>query len=290
MSGPGPRKTAQQLDQALERLDQKLSLLKLKEPIPVHAVGGYAIMSYGLRSPGMNTDGLTTDIDSLTPDYSPEVRALIGEVADEMDLAPDWLNNDVVMTEYDDYADPAEDDAQRSIEAAEYLESLVQANWVPDQDAPLRNIELSRADVPTLIRLKIAAVDDAEFNSRSQDVPDLMNLLEADGIDSFDQVDRRYGSVLGDYPTAANLLGAAYGRAARESQTGTTTAAAAAGIASDQLNRLRQNDGPDEVDLLLESDLLLDGLDDYGPVTDFGHDGDQDDPFASSGLGDGFDF
>lgn len=233
MSGHGPRKTLDQLNEALRALDARLTA-----PITLRAVGGYALMHHGLRGTDLGADALTTDIDTVTADFAPEIRAAIAAVAAELGLAGDWINNDVVGE------NPLGSDA-----AVEHLEHLVDATWL---DAPLSEkleyIELQVADLPTLTRLKLAAVDDAAYNGRTQDLPDLISLLDAQHISTVGELEARFGAALIDYPVAREVLHTALA-------AGGSDLAAALAVAGDEVAFARENAEvamtDDEIDALL---------------------------------------
>lgn len=171
-----------QLEQALEVLDQKLEMLDLASPVRIRAIGGFALMKYGIRAADR---AFTVDIDTVTEDFAPEVTTAIHEVAAELDLERDWINNDNII----DGAD------------SELVASMYQARWIPD-DSGYRWIELKLASVPTLTRAKIIAADSAEFSGRAQDLPDLLELLRFQGIRSASQFKTAYPDPYGEYPTA----------------------------------------------------------------------------------------
>jgi hypothetical protein len=100
-----------QLERALEVLNGKLKRLGLNAPVQIRAIGGFALMKYGIRAADR---AFTVDIDSVTGDFAPEVMAAIHEVADEMNLERDWINNDNVMDGDD----------------AELVASIYQARWI----------------------------------------------------------------------------------------------------------------------------------------------------------------
>jgi hypothetical protein len=171
-----------QLEKALDALDHKLEALALETPVRIRAIGGFALMKYGIRAADR---AFTVDIDTVTTDFSPEVVAAIAEVAAELDLDRDWINNDSVL----DGDDP------------ELVASMYQARWIGD-DAGYRCIELQLASVPTLTRAKIIAADTAEFSGRAQDLPDLLELLRFQGITSPAQFDAAYPDPDDEYPAA----------------------------------------------------------------------------------------
>lgn len=172
-----------QLEQALRVLDEKLEQHSTERPVVIRAIGGFALMKYGIRA---RARAFTVDIDSVTADFAPQVTALIREVAGELNLERGWINNDNVMDGDD----------------AELVASMYQAQWVADASSSYRNIELHLATVPTLTRAKIIAADTAEFSGRTQDVPDLFELLRHQGITTFAQFERAYPDPDAEYPDA----------------------------------------------------------------------------------------
>lgn len=175
-----------QLERALEVLDAKLKRLGLKAPAQIRAIGGFALMKYGIRAADR---AFTVDIDSVTADFTPEVMAAIHEVADELNLERDWINNDNVM----DGGDP------------ELVASMYQARWIAD-DTAYECIELQLASVPTLTRAKIIAADTAEFSGRAQDLPDLLELLRFQGITTAARFDAAYPDPYEEYPAARDAV------------------------------------------------------------------------------------
>lgn len=176
-----------QLEQALVVLDEKLDQAQLAAPVVIRAIGGFALMKYGIRA---RARAFTVDIDSVTGDFAPEVTAFIHEVAGELNLERDWINNDNVIDGDD----------------AELVATMYQAQWVADTSASYRNIELHLATVPTLTRAKIIAADTAQFSGRSQDVPDLLELLRHQGIETFAQFERAYPDPHEEYPDAHQIV------------------------------------------------------------------------------------
>ena len=73
------------------------------------------------------------------------------------------------------------------------VEMQYDATWLRQETPQLTNIKLFIADVPTLTRAKILAADAAELSGRSQDLPDLMSLLQAQSITT-------YGAFCAAYP------------------------------------------------------------------------------------------
>lgn len=186
MSNEDHKCSLDQLEQALEVLDHKLEMLALASPVQIRAIGGFALMKYGIRAADR---AFTVDIDTVTEDFAPEVTTAIHEVAAELDLERDWINNDNII----DGADPA------------LVASMYEAQWIPD-DTVYRCLEVNLASVPTLTRAKIIAADTAEFSGRAQDLPDLLALLRFGGIQSASQFECAYPDPYGEYPTAHDAV------------------------------------------------------------------------------------
>ena len=164
------------LDKALRLLDAELG--KIGETITIRAIGGYALMRHGITRAHRP---FTVDIDTVTTDYSRAVIDTIARVGQEMRIDEDWVNNDNVG--------PSSEDE----DSVALLEMQYDAKWAVQSDLELENIELFIADVPTLTRAKILAADAAELSGRSQDLPDLMSLLQAQSITT-------YGAFCAAYP------------------------------------------------------------------------------------------
>lgn len=182
MSNDDHKCSLAQLEHGLEMLDRKLQALDLDAPVQLRAIGGFALMKYGIRAADR---AFTVDIDTVTPDFASEVSAAIHEVAAELGLERDWINNDNVM----DGEDP------------DLVASMYQAEWVPNNSI-YECIELQLASVPTLTRAKIIAADTAEFSGRVQDLPDLLELLRFQGIRTAAQFKTAYPDPYEEYPAA----------------------------------------------------------------------------------------
>lgn len=185
MSHDENRKSAAELDDALRLLDHELEGLKLETPVRVRAIGGYALLKHGVRKGGR---AFTVDIDTVTRDYSAAVMRAIETVAERASLAPDWLNNYNVMDN-----DP------------EQVEDMIDAEWLP-QPLGLRNIAVSIASIETLTRSKISAADTVELSDRGQDAPDLLELLDHQGITGMAEFAKKYPDPFGEYPEAYRLV------------------------------------------------------------------------------------
>ena len=187
MSNDDHKCSLAQLEHGLEVLDRKLQALDLDAPVRLRAIGGFALMKYGIRAADR---AFTVDIDTVTPDFAPKIAAAIHEVAAELDLERDWINNDNVM----DGEDP------------ERVASMYQARWLPDNSAVYECIDLQLASVPTLTRAKIIAADTAEFSGRAQDLPDLLELLRFQGIRTTAQFETAYPDPYDEYPSAHDAV------------------------------------------------------------------------------------
>src|SRR5690606_37638811 len=102
--------------------------LKLEEPLQVRAIGGYALLKHGVRK---GDRAFTMDIDTVTRDYGMAVERAVRKVAEQLDLEPNWLNNDNVLDN-----------------DTEHIEELFKAEWLP-QAMGLRNIAVSIASIET---------------------------------------------------------------------------------------------------------------------------------------------
>src|SRR5699024_7446632 len=172
------------LEQALLVLDAKLADLHLEGPITLRVIGGFALMKYGVRA---EDRAFTVDIDTVTRDFSPEVTRAIHEVAEELNLERDWINNHSVIDQ----------------DSLEFVETMYQAQWTLDPSSDdYRCIQLALATVPTLVRAKIIAADSAEFSGRSQDLPDLFELLRFLGLRSYEQFATHFPDPYEEYPEA----------------------------------------------------------------------------------------
>lgn len=78
---------------------------------------------------------------------------------------------------------------------------MYEAEWIADVNE-YRCLDLQLASVATLTRAKIFAADVAEFSGRTQDVPDLMELLHHQGIRSMSRFETRYPDPFDEHPHA----------------------------------------------------------------------------------------
>lgn len=179
------KKTSDELLEALRELDLELGSRGLS--IEIRAMGGFALLVHGIRK---GRRAYTADIDTVTPNYPPQVQKLIAEVGARLGLDPEWLNNDNVMDD------------------AEHVEMLIGAEWEPMALAgtPLRAIKLSVASMATLTRAKRLATEDAELSGRAQDAPDLVELVARQGITSINQYDARYPDEWEEFPVSRAIV------------------------------------------------------------------------------------
>lgn len=157
--------TAEEFDKAFRLLNDKLSVNGLY--IVVRAIGGYAMLKYGLRKDMNNNDGFSEDVDSVTEQYTPEILELIKEVANELDLLDDWLNNEPVNLP----------------EVANVIDEL---KWV--LDTQYSNITLYIADIESLLLLKVRAVEGGGLIPRKTDKNDLIKILKFIEIYDYNQL------------------------------------------------------------------------------------------------------
>ncbi len=293
----GERRTDQAtLDRALALLDHELAGLRLDQPLKIRAVGGYAMLKHGMRTDPDRA--LTADIDSLTEDYSRQVKEAIALVGEKLGIDRAWLNNDAA--------------ADEDFGGAGYTALKVDAHW---QDMPaglpaLANIDMAMADVPTLTRMKIAAVEDSYLSDRAQDLPDLHELLEHQGITTFAQFARAYPDPDAEHARARSIVkgmlspqrrtgslasalgrqdnGPVSGTAAAANAASSTTLAASSTAGSPDPDELLSTGAiasaaagadPDTVDELSD-EALLSGFDD--PYTDSGADDPLDGLYSSA--------
>lgn len=171
MATNGNPKNIHQLDDALSRFDERLGELQIDETVEIRAIGGFALLRHGVRK---GENAVTVDIDTVTRDYQARVVEVIQEVAREKNLDVDWINNYNLMDE-----DP------------HHVESMIGAEWLP-RDEGLINVDLRVATIETITRAKIIAAADSELSGRTQDRPDLIELIEHQGIKSLREFDRKY--------------------------------------------------------------------------------------------------
>lgn len=169
------KRSIEEFEIALELLQEKLA--KSKNRIEIKAIGGFALMYHKV-----NKNRLTMDIDTVTKDYNEKVQQHILEVSKELGLPKDWLNNENVIDN-----------------DTEIVEAMIDAYWIK-QDYGLENIDFKVASIETLTNAKIIAVDSHKESGRLQDIPDLLDLLEYQGIETVQQFDQKYPDVKFEYP------------------------------------------------------------------------------------------
>lgn len=167
LSADSHRRRFADLRHGLDVLDDVLSAFDppLAEPVPIRAIGGFALLYHGIRRPDNAT---TVDIDTLTATPEPRVRAAIRAVAERLDLDADWINNTAVF--------------DGDVELAR---AIVHATWGPRLPG-LRMLDVRIADEPTLLRSKIVAVEDVAVSGRDRDLADLEDLMARLGLGPHD--------------------------------------------------------------------------------------------------------
>ena len=221
-------KTEVELDEALALLDHELEHLALEEPIRIRAIGGYALIKHGIRP---EERAFTVDIDTVTADYDSAVQQAIEVVAEKAGLEPGWLNNDNLGGH-----DP------------ELVELLYDAEWVP-QESGGKNIDLALASIETLTRAKIIAADSAPLSGRTQDGPDLISLLQHQGITSTGEFERAYPDPYGEFPETYGRLRRHFARGPEQNVEDDLPTASL----TDHPARARFTEIGEQIDLLIET-------------------------------------
>lgn len=160
----------------LHELDEKLP-----EPIVIRAVGGFALAWHDIRK-----EGLTADVDTLTDDYPERINRVIAEVGRKHNLDPWWLNNDA-----------AADDA-------EFLIESMGLRW-EKADCGFKSITLYVADLESLLKLKLSAVEDSALSGRARDLDDTVRLLRALGYERT-SFRRKFAYLQEDMPNAYRMI------------------------------------------------------------------------------------
>lgn len=168
---------------ALNKLD--IGLESIGKTIDINAIGGFALLFHNIRK---DIAGYTVDIDSVTKDYPDDIRTVIRQVAKELDISPDWINNDNVFDN-----------------DVETLEAMIEAVWIP-LDLGFKNINISIADIETLTNSKIFAADVYKDSGRTQDIPDLLDLLDKQNITNIDRFNYIYGDKKRLCPDAYEII------------------------------------------------------------------------------------
>lgn len=167
-------------------LDELLEVLheldeRLPETIVIRAVDGFALAWHDIRE-----EGLTAGVDTLTDDYPERINRVIAEVGRKHDLDPWWLNNDA-----------AADDA-------EFLIESMGLGW-EETDCGFRNITLYVADLESLLKLKLSAVEDSALSGRARDLDDTVRLLRALSLNRA-TFRKKYAYLQEDLPNAYRMI------------------------------------------------------------------------------------
>ena len=149
-------------NEALRILNDKL--VAIGKNIEVRAIGGYAMLYNGLRS-----GGYTIDVDTVTEEYSDDIKRLVAEVSEEEGIEDDWLNNDAYSLE-------------------EVMGIFDELEWIRDNS--YSNIELFVATEESMLKLKIRAVHFGGLVPRVTDQLDFLDLLGALDIHSIDELSK----------------------------------------------------------------------------------------------------
>lgn len=138
----------------LKKLDARLHDNNLY--LHIRAIGGFA-MIYWVQQYKLEYRGASRDIDSLEL-ISVEVKKVVEQVADDEQVAYDWLNNAWINSK--NYNDELEEFA----------------DWIPIEAYTFDNIDIDILDLETLLLFKLRAVDDKVRKKeipREQDVEDI---------------------------------------------------------------------------------------------------------------------
>lgn len=156
--------TLRDFTEALRLLDNRL-----ESQIELHVVSGFALLARRLRD-----KGVTADINTVTADWDEPTVSAIAEVAEELNLPPDWINNDTVFS----FGDEVDEDDVSAFDA------LLEARYEPF-DFGTKNVKVSVADIPTLIKSKAYAASDIGLGRTEKDMDDLVSLIQSLGIPDF---------------------------------------------------------------------------------------------------------
>lgn len=165
-----------ELIEALHRLDSLLDV-----HIEVRAVDGFALAWRHVRE-----HGLTADIDTITDDYPKSVMRAIERVGEQLGLGRWWLNNDA-----------AADDAEFLIESMDLRWELV--------DCGFERIDLYICELESLLRLKLAALEDSQLSGRVHDLDDAVATLVKMGVTK-DRFRNEYSYLQYDRPYAYGMI------------------------------------------------------------------------------------
>jgi len=147
--------------QALKKLDDCLEEQGIAS-LEIRIVGGFALIVHGIRD-----TGFTQDIDSMTREFAPDIKATIAKIGKEMGIKLGWLNADMVLD------DP------------EIIRDIV-GELVFEPYGEFKVLQVSVASLPSLLRLKLVAAgdnleittDEVEFERHFEDVKALMRALD----------------------------------------------------------------------------------------------------------------
>jgi hypothetical protein len=147
--------------QALQKLDDCLEEQGIAS-LEIRIVGGFALIVHGIRD-----TGFTQDIDSMTREFAPDIKATIAKIGKEMGIKLGWLNADMVLD------DP------------EIIRDIV-GELVFESYDEFKVLQVSVASLPSLLRLKLVAAgdnleitnDEVEFERHFEDVKALMRALD----------------------------------------------------------------------------------------------------------------
>jgi hypothetical protein len=156
---------------ALELLDNRLAASGYSR-IEVKIVGGFALILQGVRD-----GGFTQDIDSMTRSYDPHISHLIAQIGKEMGIKLGWLNADMVLDDPDIIKD-----------------IIGEVSFTPY--GSYKVLDVSLADLPTLLRLKIVAAgdnlevthDEVEYERHFEDIMSIVATLELNSLESLKEV------------------------------------------------------------------------------------------------------
>jgi hypothetical protein len=171
--------------QALDLLDSRLAESGCSR-VEVKIVGGFALILQGVRD-----GGFTQDIDSMTRSYDPYISHLIAQVGREMGIKLGWLNADMVLDDPD------------------IIEGIVgEVSFTPF--GSYKALDVSLADLPTLLRLKIVAAgdnleithDEVEYERHFGDIKGIIAALELKSLESLKAV----APNIMDYPLLAQRV------------------------------------------------------------------------------------
>jgi hypothetical protein len=170
---------------ALEELDSNLSEKGIAK-LEIKIVGGFALILQGVRE-----NGFTQDIDSMTKRFDADVSEAIAEIGKRLGIKLGWLNADMVLD------DPA------------IIRDIVgEVTFCAFGD--YRVLQVSVADLPSLLRLKIVAAGDnleivgdmIEYERHLQDIKGIIKALGIANSSSLESV----APIISDYPELAGKL------------------------------------------------------------------------------------